>query len=336
MVWLSTKSDLMVPLQSIIVEFDLKHHTFSQVTLEDVVLTGDDNHKIYWIHHDLRQKDQFPALVSKLNLNDDVIQLCAEEDVMPRVIDADDSMTLQVLGLQTTELSTNDETQTSNLIIHLTDRFCFTACSETVEAIAEFNNTFPKAVKYAKTPCFIVFLILDDIINDYARVLFNFEILAEDLDTKIHKVHQSNYEHVMDVKLEVMKIKRYTVSVREILTRISGRSIGVISNHCRASLSNLANHAHMVVHEADSIRDILNGLLDQIDNALMQRMNETMRILTAFASIFLPLSLITGIYGMNFVWIPELSWKYGYFWALGLIVFCGTMLLVFFKWKKWF
>jgi len=123
---------------------------------------------------------------------------------------------------------------------------------------------------------------------------------------------------------------------REILMRISGRSIAVISDACRTSLYNLSNHSHMVVHEADSIRDMLNSLLDEIENMLMQKLNETMRVLTAFAAIFLPLTLITGIYGMNFRWIPELNWTYGYFWALGLLVVCAGSLLFLFKKKKWF
>ena len=68
----------------------------------------------------------------------------------------------------------------------------------------------------------------------------------------------------------------------------------------------------------------------------MQKMNESIRILTAFASIFLPLTLITGIYGMNFRRIPELSWTYGYFYALSLIVICAGALLYLFKKMKWF
>jgi magnesium transporter len=92
----------------------------------------------------------------------------------------------------------------------------------------------------------------------------------------------------------------------------------------------------MIANETDSLRDMLNSMLDQIDNALMQKMNETMKILTTFAAIFLPLTLITGIYGMNFQWMPELAWKYGYFYALTLLVVCGLSLLFIFKKMKWF
>ena len=193
-----------------------------------------------------------------------------------------------------------------------------------------------KSIRYAKTPCFILFLILEGIVNDYAKVLFNFELIAEQFDIRTYKTHKNIYRKIMEVKLHVMKVKRYNIAVREILTRISGRQIVVVSEQCRSSLYNLSNHAHMIVHESDSIRDVLNGLLDSIENSLMQKMNESIRILTAFASIFLPLTLITGIYGMNFRWIPELNWKYGYFSALILILVCGISLFILFKKKKWF
>lgn len=321
---------------SLIIEFDLKAHSYREVSFSELVINESEVHKIYWIHVDLNENHVLPPLITNISLPEEVQSLCHSHDLMPKVSDTDETVTIQIEGLSSTDLLENDEIVFGTLIIHLTDRYCFTAAKEPIAALQDFHKTFPKALRYAKTPCFILFLLLDGIVIDYSKNLFNFEILAEDLEKRIHLTHENIYNHVMDVKQEVMKVKRYTVSVREILMRISGRNISVISDQCRSSLSNLSNHTHMVVHEADSIRDLLNGLLDQIDNALMQKMNETMRVLTAFASIFLPLTLITGIYGMNFSWMPELSWKYGYFYALGLIIVCGIVLLYLFKRRKWF
>lgn len=117
--------------------------------------------------------------------------------------------------------------------------------------------------------------------------------------------------------------------------RISARKIPVISKECQVSLRNLFDHSQMVFVQLDSVRDNLNSTLDQIDNFLMQKMNSTMKILTAFAAIFLPLSLIAGIYGMNFK-MPEYHWKYGYLWPLSLMTLIGGTLIWFFKRKRWF
>lgn len=118
--------------------------------------------------------------------------------------------------------------------------------------------------------------------------------------------------------------------------RISGKKIEVISELCRKSLIDLYNHSQALTAEADSEREILKGMLDQIDNSIMHRISDTMKVLTAYATIFMPPTLITGIYGMNFHWIPELSWEYGYFYALSLILGSGLTLYLVFKRLKWF
>jgi magnesium/cobalt transport protein CorA len=192
-------------------------------------------------------------------------------------------------------------------------------------------------VRHAKTTCFILFLILDNLVNQYSQILFRYELIAEKLDYKIiHRTKQNIYDKVNMIKEQIIKIKRGIIGLREIVIRLSGRKISVISNECRSSLLNLSGHSHMVVHECDSIREILNGLLGQIENALIQKMNKTMKILTSFAAIFLPLTLIAGIYGMNFRFMPELEWQYGYFLVLGSMVFCAGLLLYIFKKNDWF
>lgn len=326
----------MAILDSIAIEFDLEKLSFKQIPLDEIHIDKQDTTKIYWIHCDLNQHDIFTMLTKKLTLPEDVVSLCTHEEHIPKLIDTDETLTIQIQCLQSPELTKGKQPTYANLILHLTNQICFSATSQQTQVLSEFIRSFPKAIRYAKTPCFILFLLLDNIVNDYARILFNFELLAEQMDLRVHQSHHNVYHKVMRVKQQVMKAKRYTIAVREILMRISGRKISVISEQCRISLDNLANHTHMVVHESDSIRDILNGLLDQIENGLMQKMNETMKVLTAFAAIFLPMTLITSIYGMNFQWMPELNWKYGYFYALSLVLVCGLILLYLFKKKKWF
>lgn len=330
----------MTMTNCIIVEFDLDKRSTRLLDVAQLMVAGLDTTKLYWIHIDLSQQSvtssAFKQIAKTLQLPEKVMELCHCDDTMPKLFHADETVTLQIQCLISEDIHLNHEEKYSNLIMHLTNLYCFTASEEDVPAVREFAETYDKALKYALTPCFIFFLILDNAVNDYAKILYSFELVVEQMDLKIRAAHQNIYDEVMHVKKELMKIKRYTVAIREILMRLSGRRISVISNQCRSSLYNLFNQSQMVFHESDSVRDMLNGLLDQIDYSLMQKMNETMRVLTAFAAIFLPLSLIAGIYGMNFHYMPELQWKYGYYWALSLIVFIGGVLYCVFKYKKWF
>ena len=323
-------------LHSIGIEFNLLDRSYRQLSLEQLDFNLEDENKIYWLHCDLNQPDIFKNVLAKLKLSEDFVALCDPQDTMPKLIDTGEALTVRVQSLLTDELHHDQELAFENLVIHLTERYCFTAATSFHPSLEAFTKTAPKAVKYAQTPCFILFLLLDHVINDYSKILFHFDLIADELDLHIDTTHHNIYSEVMDKKNQVMKIKRQVAAMRDILMRISGRKLSVISEQCRLSLANLFDHCQMVVAESDAVRDILNGTLDKIDNALMQKMNETMKILTGFAAIFLPMTLIAGIYGMNFVWIPELKWDYGYFWALFLMLFCAVSLIYFFKKKHWF
>ncbi|MBA2654881.1 MAG: magnesium transporter CorA family protein [Gammaproteobacteria bacterium] len=326
----------MEDVGTIIFEFDMSHRSYKRLSLTEFSPESSGNHMIYWVHSDLSQKETFAKLADQLHLSEDIMELCLANDGMPKLIDEEGAIALQIQCLQSLNLDKHDSFQFDNLILNLTQKYCFTASFEKIPAVLECANSINKTLRFAKTPCFIFFLILDNIVNDYSKILFQIELVADQMDLHVRASHKNIYNKVMRIKQQVMKIKRYVISIREILMRLSGRNIEVISEPCRVSLSNLSNHTHMLAHEVESIRDMLNGLLDQIDNTLIQKMSETMKILTAFAAIFLPMTVITGIYGMNFRWMPELQWKYGYLWAMSLILFCGISLLILFRKRKWF
>jgi magnesium transporter len=90
-----------------------------------------------------------------------------------------------------------------------------------------------------------------------------------------------------------------------------------------------------IVDVSESYRDIINGLVDAHLSVTSNRMNSIMKVLTMMSTIFLPLTLITGVYGMNFDIMPELRWKYGYFFVLAMLVAVGGGMLMYFRKKGW-
>lgn len=319
-----------------VIEFDIKNKTHRQICLEDMDLTLQGSHVIYWIHYDLSDMSGFGMIAKTLDLPEDAVELCCSDDSMPQLLDSDDKISLQVQCLMSHHRNPDDNDDVENLIVHLSDKYCFTASARALPPVKYFEEYYPKSLRYARTPCFILFLLMDNIINDYAQIIYDYELHTEGLDIRVSNNDDDVYNEVVNTKKQLMKLKRCAVAIREILMRISGRKIMVISDQCRTSLNNLFNQSQFVFYEIDSLRDMLNSLLNQIDYALMYKMNEAMRILAAFAAIFLPLTLITGIYGMNFRWMPELLWQYGYFYALGLLVVCAFILLYVFRKKRWF
>jgi len=322
-------------LRSTVCEFDLKEHSFREIPLDEFTLEVEQKNKVYWVHCDLNQPGALAKVSAKLLLPEHILEWCTHIDKTPKLIDDEVSLTVQIQCLLFNELNPGEDPDFESLIIYLTENFCFTASVKPIPALFLFIRTYPKALRYAKTSCFMLFLILDNVINEYSRILLDFQLTSDRIDLETREVKDTLYDEVTGVKKQVMKSKRYISTLRDTLMRISTRKIPVISKECRLSLRNLFNHSQMLFIQFDSIKDSLNSTLDQIDNFLMQKMNNTMKVLTAFAAIFLPLSLIAGIYGMNFS-MPEYTWRYGYLWPIGLMIVCGGILIWIFKRKHWF
>ena len=326
----------MDTIKSGIIAFDTSLHTSAAVTAEALQHALEDPNKIFWIHCDLSDGPYLKKMLKNLQINDILNEFINDSSTMPRSDDSETSLTLKIQAPNELDPVLKSKDSYRTLIVHLTSQYCLTLADGDIPALQEFALNYEKSLRFAHTPCFILFLILDNILNDYAQVLYVFETASDEMDFSMRASHSNQYHRVNKVKKDVLKSKRYVSAIRDILMRISGRKIAVVSDHCRKSLLELYNHSQVIVSEADSIREILNGVLDQIDNSLIFRMSETMKVLTAFAAIFLPLTLITGIYGMNFKSIPELEWEYGYLWALGLLLVCGLSLFFYFKRKHWF
>ena len=101
------------------------------------------------------------------------------------------------------------------------------------------------------------------------------------------------------------------------------------------SLRDIYDHTVQVIDTVESFRDMIAGLHDIYLSSISNKMNEVMKVLTMFAAIFIPLTFMAGIYGMNFEYMPELKWRDGYFILLGLMTAVGLGMLVYFKKKKW-
>jgi len=321
-------------LSSRAVAFNIHKLTATNIPFEQFKLS-DYPDEIFWIHCDLRKPNDLQYLKEQLQLPEQLIQICATKDKMPKLIDHGDDLIIRFQGVISWDTHLVSIPKIGSLTIYLTDRYCLTLTSDPIMTLVEFEQIYAKSLKFAETPCFLLFLLFDEFINVHSQILFNFEIMLEKIDAHLIATQQDPYNRVMHAQKILMRLKRNISAVRDILMKISGRKIPVVSEHCRRSLVGLFSHSQMIFNETDDIRHYLTSILDQIDNTLMQQMSESMKVLAAVAAIFLPLTLIAGIYGMNFSHMPELHWHYGYFYALSLMLVCGTGFFVYFKMKKW-
>lgn len=315
----------MVPLHSTAVEFNFSALTGIEIPLEELRLEPE---RIYWIHCDLNDKTGFAGIAKKLDFPESLIQLCMEEDAGQKVTDSGDSLTLQVTAPLVEIPDENYQVKEGNLIIYLTNQYCFTASYSQQPSLINFLKNYHRNIKYALTPGFMLFLILDNVINDYSSIMQHYEQITDNTEIIIREKHKGAYSEVIGIKKQVTKIKGDTSSLRDILMRISGHKIAVISEPCRLSLCGLLDHVQMIVNESDATREILNGSLEIIDKSLMERMNVSVKILTAISAIFLPLSVLMRVQEMHLNWFPIFHSHFFYFFvALMVVLIIGAIFL---------
>ena len=141
---------------------------------------------------------------------------------------------------------------------------------------------------------------------------------------------------IQRLKREVIGIRRHISPLRELMAAMLRTESVLIDENTYIYLRDVSDHVLRVIESVELYRDILTGLLDIYLSSVSNKMNEVMKVLTVFASIFIPLTFIAGIYGMNFEYMPELKWKWSYPVLMLGFVTIPVVLLVYFRKKKWF
>ncbi len=124
--------------------------------------------------------------------------------------------------------------------------------------------------------------------------------------------------------------------LREVTNSLLQDEFPLIQESTSVFLRDLYDHCVQIIDTLETFRDTASGLIDLYMSSISHRMNEVMQVLTIMASIFIPLTFIAGIYGMNFEVIPELKWRYGYAMVWAVMLACVTGMLWYFKKNKWF
>jgi len=184
---------------------------------------------------------------------------------------------------------------------------------------------------------YLAFALLDAIVDNYFLVLDEIEETIEALeDTIISNPNNEIKETIHHLKKELLATRKVVAPIRELIRKFSDSDNEIIEERNEIFIRNLYDHIIQVLDFIESYRDMLNGLQDLYLSELSFKMNQVMQVLTIISVIFIPLTFLAGIYGMNFEFIPELKLKYGYFILWGVMLLVLILQLIYFKKKKWF
>lgn len=184
---------------------------------------------------------------------------------------------------------------------------------------------------------YLMYAILDAIVDNYLTVIEAFGDKVEDLEDDVFVGEPNNNvsNNIQRHKREILKIRRAIGPLREVINRLEKTESKIIEQKTHNFLRDLYDHIVQVNENIELYREMIWSLMDMYMTIISNKMNEVMKVLTIIATIFIPLTFIAGIYGMNFDNIPELHYQNGYFVLLGVMAVIFVLMLMYFRRKKW-
>lgn len=183
---------------------------------------------------------------------------------------------------------------------------------------------------------YLIYALLDAVVDNYFTILEHIgdrlealedELVTDPTEATLLKIHE--------LKREMLYLRKSVWPLRETIGNLERLESHLIAPTTAPFLRDVYDHTIQVIDTVETYRDLVAGMLDMYMSSLSNRMNRVMQVLTITATIFIPLTFVAGVYGMNFKHMPELDWKYGYAAIWTLMLAMGISMVVFFKHKKW-
>jgi magnesium transporter len=187
-----------------------------------------------------------------------------------------------------------------------------------------------------KTPDYLFYRLIDTVIDNYYIVM---EYLGEEIEKIEEEVYldpsNKTIGRIQDIKKELIYLRKALYPTREALASLIREEYKHIDRENITFLNDVYDHIVQLIEIFETYRDLVSNLMDMYMSTISNRMNEIMKVLTIISTIFIPMSFIAGVYGMNFQHMPELKWQYGYFATLGIMLMIMIGMLLYFRQKKW-
>lgn len=232
---------------------------------------------------------------------------------------------------------TDHASETFKIAAFLGANFLVTVHRRPLPTIDAVCNRLPSDRRLLERgPDFLLHAIVDEMVDAHFPLLDRIEDAIDDLQERIFEnADDAHLEELLHLKRDLNVLRRHSLPQRELLNQISRGDARFVQREHLIYFRDVYDHMYRISETIDVDRDQMSGTMDAYLSVVANRTNEIMKVLTIFSAIMLPLSLIAGIYGMNFTHMPELQWARGYPFALGLMLATALLMLVWFWRRGW-
>ncbi|AET59878.1 MULTISPECIES: magnesium/cobalt transporter CorA [Paenibacillus] len=282
----------------------------------------------YWIDADV---DDLAVLQPLFSMHDLAVEDClSEEEQRPKIEIYESHYFIVVNSIRFDD----EEIFLRALNIFLGRHFIITV---TKQKINELRTLKPMLWEQeVSQPDRFMYLLIDLIVDNYFLVGDRIEVRIEKLEEDIlMHTKKSHLNEIIGLRSEILWLKKVLGPQKEVINTLNKRDLRLIDDQLQKYFSDIYENAVKISETFETYRDLMGNLREAYQSSIANRANEIMRVFTAITTVFMPLTVITGIYGMNFDNMPELHTRYGYFVVIGIMVALGVSMFCIFRKKDW-
>ena len=319
-------------------EYDEKNVERCEINSVEEIDPYTDTPQVTWVNVcGLHDTELIKQIGEKFNIHPLVLEDILNTETRPKIEIVDEYVFIAMKML--TYSPDENEIVTEQVSFILGDTFVFSFLEKSDNIFNPINdritNNYGRVRKQASD--YLFYALMDVVVDQYFLVLEQIEQNIESLDDEvITSADRSQIEKIYNLKNKLLLTRRSIWPLREIFTRLIREESKLINKKIVPYLRDLLDHTMQVTETIELQREITNGIMETHLSMMSFKMNEVMKVLTIIATIFIPLTFIVGIYGMNFPNMPEMKWPWAYFALWGVMIAVVAVMILYFKRKKWF
>ena len=309
--------------------------TFTQVSDPDRISEFcADAPNIIWVDVADPTGEDFRELAQEFKFHPLSIEDCRNEHQRPKV---EEYQGYYFIVLYEAELKEGGHLELRELNIFLGKNYLVTVHSQPIRAIPVAERLWREWADLAERGTgLLAYLVIDAIVDDYMPLLDTLSDRMDDLEDQIFgDFEPASIEEIFRIKKQLLFLRRSVAPLRDVFNTLLRREQPVFSRETHVYFQDVFDHLIRTADTIDTLRDMLGTTMDAYLSISGNRMNQVMKRLTSISTILMSVTLIAGIYGMNFDFMPELGWRYGYVGALASMVLVGLAIYLYFRKIKW-
>lgn len=322
-----------------IFSFDETHYEEKQVATLQQALPASDKPGVTWIDIEgLTDISIIESLGRHFNFHPLMLEDILSTDQRPKMEDFDEYLYIVLRMIYPNDKPGEFVNEQVSLIVGKNYVVSFQEQEKTGDVFAPIRESIRTAKgKIRKLgPDYLAYSLIDAIVDGYFVVM---EKIGDEIELREEEVALDPTPQTLRVlhrlKREMILLRRSLWPLREVISALERGNSSLIQSETLFYLKDVYDHTIHILDTIESLREMLTGMLDIYLSSLANRTNEVMKVLTIIATIFIPLTFIVGIYGMNFDFMPELKWWWGYFAVWGVMIVVTLVMVLFFRRKRW-